>query len=176
MCCHEEKATKHNILSQIFSSVIKLSGSRCRIWCNRSRSSLLSLLALWVMAGVPSCLRVSATQRDDEDTIQDTLGRTLKTRDKWGHERGHRNGRECLLCCGCELCEDLSVYLSFYGDWLKQGSAKEPPTWGHNAAAPENQRVSYKQSVFLTTPSKHVTYCFFQFSEHMTSQICLHDD
>ncbi|KAG7511322.1 hypothetical protein JOB18_046997 [Solea senegalensis] len=33
-----------------------------------------------VMAGVPSCFEgLSATQRDDEDTIQDTLGRTLKT-------------------------------------------------------------------------------------------------
>ncbi|KAG7237258.1 hypothetical protein INR49_032591 [Caranx melampygus] len=37
---------------------------------------------LWVMAGVSSCLMVSATQWDNEDTIQETLGMTLKTRDK----------------------------------------------------------------------------------------------
>ena len=40
------------------------------------------MLALWVRAGGSSCLRVSATQQDDEDTIQETLGRTLEARDK----------------------------------------------------------------------------------------------
>ena len=84
------------------------------------------------MAGVPSCSRVLATQRDDGDTIQDTLGRTLKARNKRGHERGHGHGRECSLRSGCELCKDLPVYFSFYGDWLKQGT----PIKGRCAATP----------------------------------------
>ncbi len=131
--------------------LLKLSCSRCeQAWTGydvtHPGSSLLFVLALWVMAGVPSCLRVSATQRDDEDTIQDTLGRTLKARNEWGHERGHGHGRECLLCSECELCKDLPVYFCFYGDWVKRGSEEELPSWVSTLQHPEYQGETFQQA------------------------------
>lgn len=115
-----------------------------RIWCNSPR---LPVLALWVMARVPSCLRVSATQWDDEDTIQDTLGRALKGRNKWGHGRGHGYGNECLLCSGRQRREDLPVYFPFYGEWLRLGPEEGAPP---RVSTPQHQEILERNTLKCT--------------------------
>ena len=113
-CNHRERAPQHDIFSL---NCLQLE-ERWGYWLNSLQVPLClprlhggswqEFLPVW---------GVSATQRDDEDTIQDALGRTFKSRDKRGRERGHGRGTQCLLCSGCELCEELPVCFFFHG-WL----------------------------------------------------------
>lgn len=161
VCNHEKCVTKH--IFHIFPSsgttphkimMFQVQRSSDRIWCNTSR--LVSAFCVSIMGhGRSSFLfRVSANQWDDEDTIRNTLGRTVKIVNKRGHERGHGHGKECLLCYGCVVGKDLHVYFPFYGDWLKLGSV-DSPIKGHHTAHWEYQGNRVNNSVFLTIPFKH---------------------
>lgn len=109
------------------------------------------------MAGVPSCWMVSATQWDDEDTIQETLGMTLKTRDKWGHERGHRHGREYLLCSVVwAMWGSVCIFFQFW--WPVETRLRRGiPHGGSPRYHTRNTGQRHvNKSVFLTSSFKHV--------------------
>lgn len=109
-------ATPHKIM------IFQVQGSSDRIWCNASRLVAAFCVSIVGHGRSSFLFRVSANQRDDEDTIWNTLGRTVKIVNKRGHERGHGHGKECLLCYWSVVGKDLRAYFPFYGNWLKLGS------------------------------------------------------